>query len=103
MYRSFQTPPEYLIDLFALARMSSQSEFFSDFGKVTTIGFQTLKNHKCKIYFIFAFLESTLGGESTLGVCEIGQTIEICRIPLSSGNSGKLRFLIRYVQGAVTF
>ena len=70
-------PPESLNYLFALARTGYRSEFFSDFGKVTTIGFQTLKNHKC--IFFFAFLESTLGGESTLGVSEIGQRIKIFR------------------------
>ena len=51
-----------------------------NFGKVTKISIQTsiTKN----LIFFFAFLESTLGGESTLGVCGIAQTIEICRIPL---------------------
>ena len=72
-------PPESLDYLFALARTGYRSEFFSDFGKVTIISFQTLKNHKCN--FFFAFLESTLGGKSTLGVCGFAQTIEICRIP----------------------
>jgi len=43
IYRSFQMPPESLNYLFALAKTGYRSEFFSDFGKVTTIGFQTLK------------------------------------------------------------
>ena len=45
IYRSFQMPPESLNYLFALARTGYRSEFFSDFGKVTKISFQTLKNH----------------------------------------------------------
>ena len=53
----------------------------SNFGKMATIGIQTSKNHKCNFIFLFffAFLESTLGGESTLGVCEIGQKVKIFR------------------------
>ena len=79
MYRSFQTPPESINYLFALARTSSQSEFFSDFGKVTKISIQTSKNHKCNFIFLFffAFLESTLGGKSTLGVCVIAQRVKL--------------------------
>ena len=88
IYRSFQMPPESLNYLFALARTGYRSEFFSDFGKVTTISFQTLKKIKMFFFFLFFFalLESVLGGESTLGVFEIDQTIEICRIPLPSTN-----------------
>ena len=71
-------PPESLNYLFALARTGYRSEFFSDFGKVTKIGIQTSKNHKCS-FFVFGFLESTLGGESTLGVCEIDQRVKIFR------------------------
>ena len=41
MYHSFQTPPESINYLFALARTSSQSEFFSDFGKVRKTSIQT--------------------------------------------------------------
>ena len=80
MYRSFQTPPESINYLFALARTSSQSEFFSDFGKVRKTCIQTSIT---KNLIFFAFLESTLGGKSTLGVCVIAQTIEICSTPLA--------------------
>ena len=55
MYHSFQTPPESINYLFALARTSSQSEFFSDFGKVTKISIQTSKNHKCNFFLFFCF------------------------------------------------
>ena len=48
-----------------------------NFGKMATIGIQTSKNHKYA--FFFGFLESTLGGESTLGVCEIDQRVKIFR------------------------
>ena len=49
-----------------------------NFGKMATIGIQTSKNHKCSFFF-FGFLESTLGWESTLGVCEIDQRVKIFR------------------------
>ena len=68
-------PPESLNYLFALARTGYRSEFFSDFGKLTKIIIQTSKRVKCD--FFFGFLESTLGGESTLGVCEIHQRVKI--------------------------
>ena len=54
-----------------------------NFGKITTIGIQTSVTKN--VIFFFAFLESTLGGKSTLGVCAIAQTIEICSKPLRSG------------------
>ena len=47
-----------------------------NFGKVTKTSIQTSKNHKCSFFF-FGFLESTMGGESTLGVCEIHQRVKI--------------------------
>ena len=70
-------PPESLNYLFALARTGYRSEFFSNFGKVTKLSIQTsiTKN----VIFFFAFLESTLGGESTLGVCGIAQRVKIFR------------------------
>ena len=43
-----------------------------NFGKMTTIGIQTSKKVKCDFFF-----ESTLGGESTLGVCGMGQRVKI--------------------------
>ena len=78
MYHSFQTPPESINYLFALARTSSQSEFFSDFGKVRKTSIQTSITKNLNFFF-FAFLESTLGGESTLGVCGIAQRVKIFR------------------------
>ena len=52
-----------------------------NFGKVRKTSTQTSKNHKCDffIFYFFAFLESTLGGESTLGVCGIAQRVKIFR------------------------
>ena len=47
-----------------------------NFGKMATIGIQTSITKD--LIFFFAFLESTLGGKSTLGVCGFAQTIEIC-------------------------
>ena len=46
-------PPESLNYLFALARTGYRSEFFSDFGKVTTIGIQT-SIKKNLIFFCFS-------------------------------------------------
>ena len=46
-----------------------------NFGKMATIGIQTsiTKN----VIFFFAFLESTLGGKSTLGVCGFAQRVKL--------------------------
>ena len=77
IYRSFQMPPESLNYLFALARTGYGSEFFSDFGKVTKIGIK--RQNIINVHFFLLFLESILGGESTLGVCEIGQKVKIFR------------------------
>ena len=75
-------PPESVNYLFALARTGYRSEFFSDFGKVTKISFQTLKI--INAIFLFCFFGIYTGRESTLGVSEIGQTIEIFRISLAN-------------------
>ena len=48
-----------------------------NFGKVTKISIQTSITKKCD--FFFAFLESTLGGESMLGVSGIAQRVKIFR------------------------
>ena len=53
-----------------------------NFGKVRKTSIQTSIT-KNVIFFFFAFLESTPGGKSTLGVCGIAQTIEICSTPFS--------------------
>ena len=45
-------PPESLNYLFALARTGYRSEFFSDFGKVTTIGIQKSIKKKSDFFFL---------------------------------------------------
>ena len=71
--------PESLNYLLALARTGYRSEFFWDFDKVTKISIQTSITKNLNFFFFFAFLESTLGGESTLGVCGIAQSVKIFR------------------------
>ena len=51
-----------------------------NFGKVRKTSIQTSITKKIIFFcFFFAFLESTLGGESTLGVCGIAQRVKIFR------------------------